>query len=82
MKRNYREYYNYRELTSQCTKSRGLLNPPFLFMYWRYLRFTATWTAPLALPVTLKNTKNKVTTFALQRIDWLNSITLATIGCR
>ena len=38
----------------QCTKSRGRLKPPFLFMYWRYFLFTLTCTAPLALPSTWK----------------------------
>jgi len=35
-----------------ATKSRGLLKPPFLFIYCLYFRFNITCTAPLSLPST------------------------------
>lgn len=37
---------------SHATKSRGLLNPPFLFIYCLYLRFSTTWTSPSTLSST------------------------------
>lgn len=36
-------------LLFQLTKSKGRLNPPFLFMYCRYLRFRITCTSPVLL---------------------------------
>merc|ERR1719450_1972236 len=33
-------------------KSRGLLKPPFLFMYWRYFLLVTTFTAPTSFPFT------------------------------
>lgn len=37
---------------NHATKSRGLLNPPFLFIYCLYLRFNTTWTSPSTLSST------------------------------
>merc|ERR1719474_191534 len=36
---------------AHCIASRGLLKPPFLFMYCRYFLFTTLCTAPAASPV-------------------------------
>lgn len=35
-----------------ATKSKGLLKPPFLFIYWRYFLFRTTWTSPSTLSST------------------------------
>lgn len=34
---------------NHATKSRGLLKPPFLFMYCLYFLFKTTWTSPISL---------------------------------
>lgn len=41
-----------RSLRYHATKSSGLLNPPFLFIYCLYLRFSTTWTSPSTLSST------------------------------